>query len=196
MQLLKVWTSDALPVELDDVKLDLRVDSDDDDDTLERMIRGAASFLERKSGFALIPGRFEALFSEWPCRPVEILRAPLRDLETIAYLSAADTWTEVDTADFQISRRKRSFMLSPLPAFSAPTLFTCLDSVRVRFEAGFDVNDTGVSGESFPLEDGMRSLLIALVGHFYQNRELFAANKIGQIEQGAVTMLGAYRQIW
>src|SRR5689334_16369311 len=110
-ELRKVLSSQALPLDLEAVKLDLRVDSSDEDRTIERMIRGAAAFLERRTGWAVIPARYHAMYSEWPCGPQEIYRAPLRDLLEIEALTAANTWTPVDVSDFQISRRQKSFIV-------------------------------------------------------------------------------------
>ncbi len=42
MEIRRVSTDDELPVSLEDLKLDLRVDDDDEDDTLERAERTAA----------------------------------------------------------------------------------------------------------------------------------------------------------
>ena len=192
MQIVKILTSEALPVPLEDVQLDLRVDSEDDADTVERLIRAAGSFLEIRTGWSVIPGNYTALLSEWPCGPLEIYRAPLRELESIEYLSDVDTWTEVDVAEFQLSRRKKSFVISPLSTFIAPTLFTCLDSVRINFAAGFDAGDSAFGDGSYPIEDGMRTLLTMFVAEGYKNRELGSA----MLENRWSAMLAAYRTFW
>jgi hypothetical protein len=75
----------------------------------------------------------------------------------------------------------------------------------VRFIAGFDValdrGEEQVSGgagsdASHPVDDGMRTLLIALTAHYYANRELFAAERGSEIEAGAGSLLTAYRKFW
>lgn len=205
-ELRKVLSSQALPLNLEAVKLDLRVDSSDEDATIERMIRGAAAFLERRTGWAVIPARYHAVYSEWPCGPQEIYRAPLRDLLDIEYLSAANTWSAVDPSDFQVSRRQKSFIVQALTTFEAPNLFTDLDSVRFVFDAGFDIEGDDSSGvessfhtdetDPLPMDDDVRVLLTMLVGHWYQNRELFLADKMTEIEERAGSLLGAHRTHW
>jgi uncharacterized phiE125 gp8 family phage protein len=205
-ELRKVLSSQALPLDLEAIKLDLRVDSSDENATLERMIRGAAAFLERRTGWAVIPARYHAVYSEWPCGPQEIYRAPLRDLLDIEYLSAANTWSPVDVADFQVSRRQKSFIVQALTTFEAPSLFTDLDSVRFVFDAGFDIEGDDSSGidssfhtdesDPLPMDDDVRVLLTMLVGHWYQNRELFLADKMTEIEERAGSLLGAHRTHW
>jgi uncharacterized phiE125 gp8 family phage protein len=183
--------------------LDLRVDSPDEQETVERMAKGAAGFLERRTGFVLIPGRFEALIDDlpWPGCPLEIMRGPLRELESISYRSSANGFTDLEVDDFPLQQKKRSFVIARPHDFTCPSDRYCvagLPSTRVRFLAGFDTEevDTAVTGEEHPLDDGMRTCFIALVAHFYQNRELFAADKAAEVEAGAGSLLNAYRQFW
>lgn len=202
MQLVKTWTSAALPLNLEDVALDLRLDSDDDLTTLERMIRAAGDFLEKRTGFVINAGTYRAIFNDWycafPCAPLEIMRAPFRSLNSISYLSAKDTWTDVSLDDFQTSERGKSFLVTALSTFDPPDLFLCVDSVRVEFDAGVDPDsgDSNLSGDPKPMDADVKTILTMLVGHFYKNRELFDADKVAQIELSAGSLLGSLRQFW
>lgn len=196
MQVLKISTNAGLPVQIADVLLDLRIDSTDQQPTIERLVKGACDFLEKKSGFAIRQGTYHAVLCSWWCGPLEILRAPLRELLAIQYLSANDTWTDVSLDDFQISRRKKSFVVAPLPAFDAPDLFSDLDSVRLVFTAGFDEADESETDDlSFPLEDDLSTTLIALVAEAYKNTEISELN-MGQVEDRWNALLKSNRQFW
>lgn len=196
MEIRRIATSSALPVELDDVKLDLRIDSGDEDETIERMIRTAASLLETRTGFVLLGGRFEALLDCFA--PVEIMRGPFRELVAVDAMTGKNDWTALDVSDFRVIEKERSFELSPFYPWTAePTLYTMRAGVRVRFEAGFDTLETGQSGEGdHPIDDKLRGALIALTGHYYENRELFAADKLTEIESTAGGLLNSIRQFW
>jgi uncharacterized phiE125 gp8 family phage protein len=209
MEIRRIWSSGSLPVSIADLKLDLRVDSDDEDDALDRMARGAAGFLERRTGFVLIPGRYETWGPppaqlQWPTfqpMPWEIMRGPLRELEQISYRNSASTFADLAISDFIVQEQSRSFLIGAPNGFNWPTdiyYSNPLPNFRVRFMAGFDTVDldSGVSGEEHPLDDGMRTCFLALCAHFYQNRELLAADKVAEIEAGAGSLLGAYRQFW
>lgn len=201
-ELRKVQSSNALPIPLEDVKLDLRVDSDDEDATIERMIRAAASFLERRTGWTVLPARYHAVYSQWPCEPQEIYRAPLRELVAVEYLSATNTWTEVDVDNFQVSKRQKSFVIAPLSTFEAPDLFTDMDSVRFIFEAGFDIDGDAESefsdneADELPMDPDVKVLLIMLVGELYKTRELSAQDQEAAMAKAAGSMLGAHRTFW
>lgn len=205
MRLSKIWTSESLPLDLDEVKLDLRVDSNDDDGTISRMISAAADFAEIRTGLVFAAGTYEVLFDDFdccfPCRDRgirEFHRAPLRSVNAISYLSGNAEYTDLDLADFMVSNRGKSFAIGPLSTFSAPTLFEGFDCVRVTFDAGYDPadQDSGLSGDPIPLPGGLKTMLTMIVGHYYKNRELFDADKIGALELGAGSLLGAYRQFW
>jgi uncharacterized phiE125 gp8 family phage protein len=189
----KISTSAAFPVPLEDIKLDLRVDSDDEDEMVQRCARGAAAFLEKRTGWALIPGTYQATLGEWFCDPLEIWKAPFRELESVEYLSAADTWTDVDLSNFRTSQREKSFLVIPAAAFTRPAVFQCVDSIRLTFTAGFDVEDSSFGNGDFPIDDGIKTLLIMLIAHWYKNRELFLADKEAEIIERAGSLLGAYR---
>lgn len=194
MEIRRISTSDSLPVDVEDVKLDLRIDGDDGDATIERMIQAAASLLEIRTGFVLLAGRFEVLLDCFA--PVEIMRGPFRELVAVDAMTGKNEWTELDVGDFRVIEKTRSFELSPYPEWTWSTLYTGRAGVRVRFEAGFDNGETGQSGDEHPLDANLRGVLIALVGHYYENRELFAADKLTEIESTAGGLLNSVRQFW
>jgi uncharacterized phiE125 gp8 family phage protein len=197
-------TDDQLPVPLADLKLDLRIDDDDDGNTLKRMERTAAALMEVRSGKVVMPGTFEALFDG--CEAVRVKRAPLRQVTSIAALTDRNAWTELELDDFRVIQTDVDFMISAYPGFVAPTLFTPEKSLRIRFRAGWDTDpasgesdsDSPMSGDELvgPLPDLYRGVLIALTGHFYANRELFEADKLTELESTAGGLLNAIRTFW
>ncbi len=208
----KVAPATGFPIPLSEIKADLRVDSDDEDPTIQRMARAAAAFLEIRTGCAVLAGRYEANFNEWCMHgPWEFNRWPLRTVTQISYLRFDGTgnppvWTDVDLAQFRVESRSRSFLIQPHYSFRAPQVYSPYSGIRVRFLAGFDVDaESGgpqVSdgepdeGESREIEDGMRALLQMMICHYYDNRDLFVAGKISDIEAGAGSLLAGYRMFW
>ncbi len=209
----KLSTSDGFPIPIDDLLLDLRIDSTDEAKTVMRLARAAAAFLEKRTGFAILQGRYEAKFSQWNIlAPWEFLRAPLRGLVEISWLDgnqSPPTWEEVDLGKFFVTDLAKSFLVVPLQGASAavlPTVWAPFHGIRVRFDAGYDIDlqsgevqgsGEGIDGETeLPLPDDLRTILTMLVGHFYENRELFAADKIAEVEMSAGSLLASNRQFW
>jgi hypothetical protein len=63
-------------------------------------------------------------------------------------------------------------------------------------ESGVD-NESGEGDQdALPIPDDIRTTLVALTGHFYENRELFAADKIAQVEASAGSLLASNRMFW
>lgn len=204
----KIQTSTSFPIDIDDVKLDLRVDSDDEDETIRRLMFGAAAFLERRTGIAFVPGRYEAHFDDWwSFGPWEFHRAPFRSLVELAWLdgnASPPTWSSVGLESVFVSPRSTSFLVAPHSTFSGPAVWAPFNGVRLRFDAGFDVPaESGVDpqseaddGEELPIEDDASMLLMATIAHFYANRELFLADKLAQVEASAGNLLNSRRKFW
>lgn len=190
----KLTRDEGLPVSVEDLALDLRIDSDDENETLERLERGAAAFLERRTGYVVIPGRYQVDLPGWWSGPLEIMRGPLRELISITYLDAAGAEATASAGGFYVESTDRTFSVRPLTTFDRPALWSEVGRVRLTFDAGFRLPDE--SGDALELEDGLRTCLTMLVGHYYQNRELFAAGKLEAVETGGRDLLGAYRQFW
>lgn len=212
--IIKNRTSQGFPIAWDDLLLDLRVDSTDELPTIKRMARAAAAFLEKRTGIAVLQGVYEAKFTDW-CfyGPWEFHRTPLRSIKEISYLdgtASPPTWTDVSIDDFFVDVLAKSFLMVPLQTFQAPTIWAPFNGIRVRFLAGYDVElqsgedpidqesdgGPGADDQSLEIADDVRTTLTMLVAHYYQNRELFAADKIAEIEMGAGAMLAGNRQFW
>lgn len=196
--LRKVSTGD-LPVSVDEVLEDLRVDDPETEaDTVERLCRGACAFIEKRTGYSLLPTVYELTASQWWSGGVNVLYGPLRELEGVAYQSARDVWTSVDPEAFWTSSSERGFVIRLLSGFDRPNLWQPEDCVRIRFSTGFDGEGSGPG--NMPIEDGLRTILLMVTGHYYRNREMLGAadprSGLEAVELGATSLLGQYRQFW
>ena len=196
MEIRRVSTDDELPVPLDDLKLDLRVDDDDEDETLERAERTAASLIEKRSGVILIPGTFEALFDACD-NPIRVERAPLREVTGVAAMTGRNEWTDLDLDDFRVLELESAFELRPFPGYVAPAFYIPDLSFRVRFTAGFREPASGESdGEALPMPDLFRGALIAITGGLYANRELGEFDATMKVGEEMAGLLQSIRKFW
>lgn len=196
--LREVSTGD-LPIDIDDLLYDLRVDDPDDDrETVTRLAKGACSFIARRTGYVLLPTVFEVITPSWWNGPMEISRGPLRSLESFQFQSARDVWDPVDPEQAWATGRDRTISVRLLDGFTRPELWQQSDCIRLQFSAGFDAADE--SGGDLPLPDGLRTVLTMVTGHYYQNRDMLglASPRTGlqAVELGAESLLGMYRQFW
>jgi len=184
-----------LPLSVEALAEDLRIDAPEDElETIERMARGAAAFIERRTAYVLIPGEYEIVAGQWWSGAMTVHRGPFREVVAVEYQGQRGVWTPIDAADYWTTAADRDFDLRLVREFDRPALWQPEACVRVRFSAGFDAADAS-TGEH-PIDPGLVTVFTMLVGHYYRNRELFAAGKLEAIELGAGSLLGSYRTFW
>lgn len=192
--LIKSGFSDSpLPIAQDELLLDLAIDDDDFAPTVARICRFAADFFERKSMHVCLRGSYHVQLDQWWTSPLEMRRTPLRDFTALEYLPGdgdGSTWSVVPTDQYWIVEEQNSFHIQPLDSFTYPDLFQLNDSIRVRFDAGYDATDE--TGGAHPMPEGLRMVLTMLTGTFYQNRELPQQ----ELETAGAAVLGAYATYW
>lgn len=211
MDIRRIDSEDGLPVDLEELKADLRIDDDDFDDTLRRMSATAAALIERRSGYVLVPGTFEALVDSW-CGgagpsifrsspdPWTFVKSPFRELVLVEAMTGRNTWTDFDTDQLQVIERARDFELRLFSGIGTlPHVCVQSAGIKVQFRAGFDLaalesgETTQSEDQPRPLDPLVRGVFIALVGHYYENRELFAADKLTEIESTSGGLLNSIR---
>jgi uncharacterized phiE125 gp8 family phage protein len=208
----KLTTSKGFPIAITDLLLDLRVDSDDEEKTVMRMARAAAAFLEKRTAISVLQGTYEAKFTSWNFwKPWEFQRSPLRVVKSISWFdrtSSPPDWVSLPLEQFFVDEREKSFFIYPHQGVILPGALLPWNGIRVLFNAGYDIEllsgDVQESGEGMdsdddaelPIADDMRTTLTMLTAHFYENRELFAADKLTQVEASAGSLLASNRQFW
>lgn len=167
----RVTQEPELPLALEDIQEDIRVDSDDDIATIERLADGVCNYLEERTAWAFKVGSYEArLSSWWKGESVKIQKGPYRDGLVISYLSHANTWTDLTDSDFRIIEDGRTFSIRLDKNFTCPALYDDVGGIRIRFNAGFDGETVSGAG-AHPIDKGMSTLLMACVAHLYAKRE-------------------------
>ena len=189
----------GLPVDLEEIMEHLHVDDpEDEEETVRGMAHAACAFIEKRTGYVLLPTEYSITMSRFWSGGLEVLRGPLRSDPVLEYQSDRNVWDAVPDSDVWASRQDRQFTVRTITGFNAPQVWQPEDCVRLKFSAGFDAADE--TGPTLPIEDGLRMILMLITGHYYQNREMLGAAdaKYGleAVELGATSLLGAYRQFW
>ncbi len=190
----------GLPVNLDSLMDHLKVDDpDEEEETVVGMALAACAFIERRTGWVLLPTAYEALMPDVWTGGLLVYRGPLRDDPVLSVQTDRGVWAEVAPADIWAAPQGRQFTVRQVSgAAPTPRPWQDDDCVRLTFECGFDAADE--TGGDRPIDDGLRMLLMMVTGHYYQNREMLGAgsakNGLQAIELGADSLLGAYRQFW
>lgn len=132
------------PVSLDEAKLFLRIDHDDENDLIETLIRSSRERLEDRLNIAMIERTMRLVTSERG--DIALPRWPVSSIETVVI-------EEEETNVFTVNLRSRPVIIT----------VTLGSPVRVEFTAGY-----GSQAGDIPAP--LRQAILLLVAHGYEHR--------------------------
>jgi uncharacterized phiE125 gp8 family phage protein len=163
----------VLAVSMEEMKLALRADGDDEDVTIRRNIEAATDWFEIRCAWRLTPATYEALVTGWCAGPITIPRGPLRGITAVQRWNCDDEEWENLTGDQWRTQDMGCEFLFWFPSssnFEYPSTAPGA-GIRILFDAGFDgaeSDDTTAAGEA---ESGMIQCLKTLASLMFQKRE-------------------------
>jgi uncharacterized phiE125 gp8 family phage protein len=169
-------------VTLSDVKQQLYIDTNDDDNLLQRLIDTAERYIGTWTQRAL-PTQTYTYYMD--CFDGEI-RLPISPVQSITSITYKDT----DSADQVISSFQLDNVSQPtriLPALNAyfPETDESLNNVRIVFVAGYtDLADMRTKKQE------LEHAVMLLVGQWYENREAAQDISLNEIPNGFKNLLG------
>lgn len=182
-----------------DIRTALRIEHESEDSVIERAAIAAAEFFEERT-FRVVGGvgTYELSLDDWPCGPVTIERAPLREVEAVTYLprdGGDPVELELETLDLKL----RSDGLTEVRVVggwpSGIGLASRTGNVKIRFSAGYSPRKATEGERRFKLPAKYEQALILLTGHWFENREESTDRRNEAIVMGAEAILKQAR-IW
>ena len=129
------------PVTLEEAKLWLRVDTDDDsqDAMILLLIIAMREYAEGLTGRALVQRTLEYRIDEFPDGPIELPMPPLRSVTSIQYVDSDGTQSlDASPTAWQVDTVSEPGRVAPLTSASWPaTLEDELGAIRIRYVAGY-----------------------------------------------------------
>jgi len=190
MRLLLRPDGPAAPVlTLEEAKAHLRQTSSDEDDYIQACINGAvaagAAHMDRALGIQTFIGTLDGRF---PCGSIEIPIAPARTIESIEYVDPDGATQTMPGTDYILTDRgvDRPSWLSLAYGAAWPSTRCQLGAVTVTLTAGYD--------DTLPIPDSIKSGLLLMVGHLFENREAVnVGNIVTQMPLGVEFLFGQFR---
>lgn len=193
------------PVSLAEVKMQCRVEHDDEDDLLMGHIQAAREYAEQRLDRCLIDTKLEMQLDRFPSEvEVRLARPPFSPTEgrqtiEVEYLDTSLTLRQVYEATPNLQSTGAQFLAnrSAVPAILTPNMNgywpavgPLRSAVTVRWWAGY-----GDSGDKVPR--GIRNAILALAAHWYLNREAVSTGNLSKVpmmvdELLAIHSWGAY----
>lgn len=171
MSLMLVTPAD-LPVTVDDVRANSRIDDTDNDALIEGMIKAAMGYAEQWSSRKFAAATWDFGLSAFPLGSICLPLEPVTSVTSIAYLDS----------------------------HGAPQTVTgyTLTGSDVSFEGGWppgtEIVVRFVAGEGVPHE--VRQAILLLVGHWYESRETAGEAQMHEIPMGAHALLNLHRKMF
>lgn len=131
------------PISLDEIKRDLRVDHDDDNDSLIRMMAEARQFLEIRLQSKFLTQTWEFIIDAFPTNEIRLPFGPVQSVVSLNYDDEIGIEQTFPPAEYYLDNV--SFRVAPepwvFPVTGWPATLNAVNAVRIRFVCGYDAAD-------------------------------------------------------
>lgn len=164
------------PITLEEAKLHLRVDFDEDDALIRRLIKSARELAEAELSRTLIETEFELAMNGWPqlqpirggfSRSIRILSPPLLSVESITHLDHSGAVQTLDPSFYGVIDGTPG-LIHPAYGKTWPSVPRHPGSIKIRYKAGY-----GPDPDDVP--DCVKTWMLLTIGAHYENREALIA---------------------
>lgn len=192
--MLKLVSAPATePITLAEAKAHLRVDDTAEDDLILNLIAAYRSHVDGKDGVlnrALITQTWDLYLDRFPYCGSQAIQIPLPPLQSITSVKYYDTDAVLQTmssGDYFLDSVSEPAQLHPAYNMSWPTALDRVNSVIVRFVAGYGSAETDVP-------QAIRQAGLLVLGHWYANREsVSVGNAVAEMPQSAKWLLDPFK---
>lgn len=173
------------PVALDEAKTHLRVTSSDEDALIAGLIQAAREWCEGFTERAFITQSWRADYRYWN-DPIRIPRPPLISLTSVEYYDLSNTLQTLSSSEYTVTGISSIGWGNIRPTISAvwPPVYPRDDAVQVSFQAGY--------GSASAVPSSLKSAMLLVIGHLYENRETTTPLQIHKLPMGVEALLTPY----
>ena len=165
MSLTLVTAPEQEPLTLEEAKAQLRLDGDEDDALVRRLIMAARMWVEGQTKKALMPQTWDQVIDWcWPYKYnmpwIQFEKNPATSVTSITYQSGASPQPTLNATQYTVVSREHSSYIAPAYGISWPTPLSVPEAVTIRFIAGYT-----------DVPEPLKHAVAMLVAHWYENRE-------------------------
>lgn len=154
------------PVSLAEAKAHLRVDHDDEDALIARLVAAARETAERYTGRAFIAQSWRLWCDRWPDgapRMFSIPKPPLVSISTVVSYDRSGAATTLLSDAYIVDSAAVPGRIVLKETAVLPAVLREANAIAVNFQAGYGANASDVPA-------GIRAGVLSLVAHFYEAR--------------------------
>lgn len=123
------------PVTLDEAKLFLKVDLNDEDDLIGQLIIAARIDIENESGYALVDATIVKTLDTWP-EVIELERYPVKSVTSIQYYNGTATLVTLDPTLYRVDLLRPRVRIETAWGTVWPTPMSIIGTIVVTYVVG------------------------------------------------------------
>lgn len=160
------------PLALDAAKAHLRVDVTDDDVLIAALITAAREYCEGFQNRAYITQTWQLWLDAWPAGgEIRIPRPPLQSVSSVRYYGADNTEYILEPTDYLVDTKSEPGRITLAYGKNWPSVtLRPANAVCVEFTAGY--------GSVATVPQRVKQVILLLVGHWYDSREIASVGKL------------------
>lgn len=181
--------SEVEPITLAQARLNLRVTDTAEDARILDLIIAARMACEQELELSLVAKTLEIAQDAFYPYVIALPCGPVRSVVSVTYqhgTTGADV--VMDAADYRLNLYEGT--VQPLYGESWPTARCDVNSVRVRYTAGYPGTDSPAEAVPAPIRQAMH----LYIGHYFTNREAVDFDTLRELPLGARYLLSTWRQ--
>lgn len=173
----------GFPVTVDQCKEHLNIiNNDDDDGIIAIYLAAAVAYIDGKTGIlgrALQEQTWEMTLDSFPCygQGIEIPLPPLLSVESVLYDDLEGTEQTIDPDNYVVDTASFPGRVQPAGTFMWPSSADNVNSVRIRFRAGY----TEESGSQSTVPASIKAAILIMVADLYENRESVSQQSANEV---------------
>lgn len=147
MNITRITAPATTPISLAEAKAHLRETTADNDAIITALIDAVTSYYDAWSGVmgrALINQTWEVTLDAFPDGPIRLPLGPVQSLTSITYNDTAGALQTVSAANYYLDTRSLDGWVVPKSDFDWPETLDAVNTVFVRYVAGFGAASTDV----------------------------------------------------
>ena len=188
--LVRVTAPAALPISVAEAKAQMRVEGNDDDTIIERLVNAAVAFVDVQGvlGRAMITQTWGEWLAPNPST-VMLSLGPVQSVSAIKYYDVDGVLQTATLADFNVFGTPNRITITPKTGKAWPITQNRDDAIKIEYVIGY-----GASSTSVP--QTVRHALLMLVAHWYENRETTQEKQMQDLPYGFMEMMNIERNSW
>lgn len=179
------------PVTLAELKLQSRIDVDDEDTLLAVFISAAREWAEKFCQRAIVEQTVEYMLDAWPCGAVELPWGEVIDVEAVTYVDqdgVQQTWS-----DYLLDATTEPARLAPAYGESYPATRTQSGAITIRYRAGYAPGDGSPTDYAENVPAAIKAAILMTAAHWFEHREAVIDGNVMETPLSAQSLLWAYR---